>query len=296
MRGGQTTKEILMARNPVLTNSTTFAPRQQEQWHQPTQYPQQGYGQPGYVNSYPQQGYGQAGFGGGYPQQPVESQPGRMTVTDVLVKTGISLGAVFLVALVTFVFLPMRLLSPVWISAALATIVIAFVVGRQRTVSPVGVFVYAAVEGVFIGAVTKLFEMLYPGVALQAVTATFVAAAVVLLAYRYLNVRLSSRAMRVVVMASIAYAAALLLNLVLSLFGVHLGLTPVTFTWLGMIIALIGAVLAVLSLLTDIQQIDDAIKRGAPETESWRAAFALTVTMVWLYTELLRILSYLRSE
>lgn len=271
-----------MARNPVLTSSDTFAPRQ-GQWQQPNPYPQQGYGQPS---------YGQGGYS--YPAAPDQPQPGRMTVTDVLVKTAISLGVVFVAALATFAFLPMRLLSPVWISAALATIVIAFVVGRQRNVSPAGVLVYAVVEGVFIGAVTKLFETLYPGVALQAVTATFVAAAVVLLAYRYLNVRLSNRVMRVVVMTSLAYAVALLINLVLSLFGVHLGLTPVSFTWLGMIIALIGAVLAVLSLLTDIQQIDGAINRGAPETESWRAAFALTVTMVWLYTELLRILSYLR--
>lgn len=230
---------------------------------------------------------------GGHQRVP---QYARMTVADVLTKSALALAIVAAVAGATFVLLPMNLLYPVWIGAALATFVLALVIGRRAKVSPVGVVIYSAVEGLFLGGVTKFFEFLYPGVAMQAVLATFVAAGVVLFSYHYLHVRLSARFMRVVAMITMAYAVVLLINLLLSLFGVQLGLTPASFTWLGMIIALVGATLAVLSLMGDIQQIDAAIQSGAPESESWRAAFALTVTMVWLYTEVLRILSYLRSN
>lgn len=266
-----------MSSNPILTRTDTFNGRGGFQQPARQPYPQDPYG------------YGQPGT----PQAPVA---GRMTVEDVLTKTVISLAVVFAAALVTFQFLPWTLLQPVWIGAGLATFVVALVVGRMRTVSATGVMVFAVIEGVFVGGITKLFDYLYPGVATQAVLATFVAAGVVLFTYKYLNVRLSQRFMRTVAMVTMAYAGVLLLNFVLSIAGVQLGFTPAGFTWLGMITALIGATLAVLSLMSDIQQIDGAIRVGAPESESWRGAFALTVTMVWLYTELLRILSYLRGN
>jgi uncharacterized YccA/Bax inhibitor family protein len=93
-----------------------------------------------------------------------------------------------------------------------------------------------------------------------------------------------------------AFAGVMLINFVLSLFGVDLGLRDVG-PGAGMIAILasaLGVVLAVLNLIMDFDYIEQGIAMRAPASESWRGAFGLTVTMVWLYTELLRILSYFR--
>ena len=103
---------------------------------------------------------------------------------------------------------------------------------------------------------------------------------------------------KVVTIATIALAAAYLVNFVVSLFGVRTGMIG----WgpgagmLAMLVSAVAVVLAVLNLIMDFDYIEQGVRNGAPASESWRAAFGLTVTMVWLYTELLRILSYFRLQ
>jgi len=264
---------------------------------------QQGYGQPGYA----QPGYGQPGNQQPWnqtwqaPPEPPATQK-VMTLDDVLTKTLVTMGTTIVIAIVTmWVTLTMGLsvaaVSTAGLMCGLATIIVSFVAASRRKVGPAFAIIFAALEGVFIGAISLIFELIYPGIVLQAVVATFVAAALTLAAFHYGKFRLSTKMRKIVMISMIAYVGVALLNLVLSFVGINMGLFPGPtgavsgWAWLA---AGVGVVLAVLSLVDDFQYIEQGIANRAPASESWRAAYGLTVTLVWLYVNLLRILSYIR--
>jgi uncharacterized YccA/Bax inhibitor family protein len=253
-----------------------------------------------------QQGYDQnygAQYGQPYTQQPYAPQPsapqsvGRMTIDDVITKTAITMGLMMLVAVAAARFLPLSLLLPVSLVAGLVSFIVPIVVAVRRTIGPVLAILFAVIEGVFIGGFSMLFERYYPGIILQAVLGTFAAGAVTLAAFKFGGFRLSGKMRKILMLSMIGFVVVSLLSFGLSFFGINLGVyAGVTgnvgaLAWL---FAGLGVVLAVLSLVDDFQSIEQGIAMGAPATESWRAAFGLTVTMVWLYTNLLRILSYIR--
>ncbi len=256
--------------------------------------PQQAYPQGPANDPYQQYGQQQPTF---TPyQQPVTVGP-VMTLDDVLAKTAITLGTVALVAAATFFLIPEALLTPVWIASAIAGLITVFIVSRKQTVSPAGVMVYAVVEGLFVGAVTAFFDMVYPGIVAPAVLATFVTAGITLAAYKFFNIRVTPKFRKVVFIGTAALALTYLANLVLSLFGIRTGIIE-TGSQAGLLaigISIVAVVLAVLSLITDFDAVERGIAAKAPASESWRAALGITVTMVWLYTEILRIMSYFRN-
>ncbi|MDN5763750.1 MAG: Bax inhibitor-1/YccA family protein, partial [Microlunatus sp.] len=183
------------------------------------------------------------------------------------------------------------------VSLGIAAIGVVLLVSFRRVVSPPMVFVYAAIEGIFIGMISKVFESMYPGIVVQAVIGTFAAAGVTLAAYKFFNIRVTPKFQKVVIIATIAFAVAMLVNFVGALLGFNLGLRdggtgPISLLAIGF--SILGCVLAVLNLILDFDYIEKGVAMGAPASESWRGAFGLTVTMVWLYIEILRILSYLR--
>ena len=278
--------------NPVLSRPDAFTPQQQHQPGHPQQgYPQQpqyGYPQPG--QQYPGQPYA--------PQQPVQAARGVMTIDDVITKTAITLGGLIVTAALTFMFLPIELLYPSLIISGLVGFVTVLFVSFRRLVNPAMVLLYAAIEGIFIGAFSLLFETMFPGIVVQAVLGTFAAAGVTLAAYKAFRIKVTNRFRKVVLISTMAFAGVMLVNFVMALFGVDTGLRTVGggFNMLALIASAIGVVLAVFNLIMDFDYIEQGIAVQAPASESWRAAFGLTVTMVWLYTELLRILSYFRSN
>lgn len=236
------------------------------------------------------------------PQQqggpiPPAGGTGRMTIEDVLTKTAVLLGVLILSAGAAWILIPPAFIYPSIIGAGLVGVVLSFIVVGRRHVNPVLAGVFSVVEGVFVGMMSKLFETIYPGIVASAVFATLVAAVVTFAAYKMLNVRVRGLVAKVTVVATIAFAIAMLANFGLSFVGINLGLRagvtgPVG--WLPMLVSGIAVVLCVLNLFLDFQHIEGGIKAGAPAKESWRAAFGLMVTLVWLYVELLRILSYFR--
>lgn len=284
--------------NPVLSRPDAWT----HNLPQAQPYQQQGYDQSygaQYGQPYTQQ-YGQQPYGQPYAQQPIPSAPqhvDRMTVDDVITKTAITMGLMMLVAVAAGKFLPLQLLLPVSIVAGLVSFIVPIIAAVRRRIGPVLAIVFALVEGVFIGGFSMLFEMYYPGIIVQAVLGTFVAGAITLGAFKFGGFRLSSKARKIVMLSMIGVVVASLLSFGLSFFGINLGLYAGVTGNVGMLAWLfagLGVVLAVLSLVDDFQSIEQGIAMGAPATESWRAAFGLTVTMVWLYTNLLRILSYIR--
>lgn len=275
---------MLRSSNPVLSRQDAFSPSQQQAGYQ--QFP-----------GYP----GQPQYGGPQdprsPQQTGRRPEGVMTFDDVITKTAITLGLVVLVAAAAFFLLPVEILMPVSVVASLATIGVVILVAVRRTI-PVGlVLVFAVLEGLMVGGISKIFEIYYPGIVAQAVFATFVAAGLTLAAYKFFNIRVTPKFKKVVAIATVAFVVVLLLNFVLSLFGVNMGMRagmegPVGL--LPILVSAVAVVLAVLNLVLDFDYIEAGVAMGAPASQSWKAAFGLTVTLVWLYVEMLRIISYFR--
>ncbi|MFT4166880.1 MAG: Bax inhibitor-1/YccA family protein [Microlunatus sp.] len=276
---------MLRSSNPILSKQDAFTPAA-------PQYGQQQYGQNPYAQTdpYAQQGYAP------YGQPPVSAEP-RMTFDDVITKTAVVMGVLVISAALAWLLVPVSLYMPALILSALVGFGVVLVVSFRRKISPPLVFAYAAIEGIFIGMFSKIFELMYSGIVMQAVIGTFAAAGVTLAAYKFFNIRVTPKFQKIVIIATISFAVAALINFVAALLGFDLGLRdggtgPVSLLAIGF--SLLGAVLAVLNLVLDFDYIEKGVAMGAPASESWRGAFGLTVTMVWLYIEILRLLSYLR--
>jgi len=286
---------MLRSSNPILSKQDAFTPAAPS--GRAGYAPYQGYppypGQQGYANPYGQPNpYGQQS-----PQAPVSAPEGRMTFDDVVTKTAVTMGLLALTAAIAWVLVPASLYLPALILSGLVGFVVVLIVSFRRVVNPGLVLAYAAIEGVFIGMISKVFESYYPGIVAQAVVATFFAAGVTLAAYKFFNIRVTAKFQKVVIISTIAFALLMLVNFIFSLAtggpGLRGGIVgPVSLMAVG--ISAIAIVLAVLNLILDFDYIEKGVAMGAPARESWRGAFGLTVTMVWLYVEMLRLLSYLR--
>ena len=283
----------MQSNNPVLAK-TDWGQSQPVQYGTGQQYP----GQPYAPGQYPGAGYdpNAAQF---QPQPPAPTSV--MTIDDVITKSAITLGTVVLVAAVTMWafmqgILPVQLLQPAMIVGALVSFGVVLLVSFRRQIKPGFVLAYAVIEGVFLGAVSLMFELIYPGIVIPAVLGTFVAAGATLAAYKAFRIKVTNKFRKMVIIGTMAYAGVLLVNLVLSLFGVNLGIVSVTgqVSWIALLASAVGVGLAVFNLILDFDYIEQGIAARAPASESWRGAFGLTVTMVWLYMEILRILSYFR--
>lgn len=214
---------------------------------------------------------------------------GRMTVEDVVVRTAILLG----VTVVTGAFTWTLGLEVLAFPAALVGLVLGLVIAFKQVTNPVAITAYAAVEGVFLGGISALFEVAYPGVVLEAVVGTVAVAGSVLALYASGKIRVTPQFQKAVVAATMGFLVLVVVNLVASLF-VHGGLGLRSGGVLGIIVSLVAIGLAALNLVLDFDLIAKGAARGLPERYGWFAAFSLLVTLVWLYVELLRLLGNLR--
>ncbi|MDP9886474.1 Bax inhibitor-1/YccA family protein [Pseudarthrobacter enclensis] len=277
-------------------------------------YGQQQYGQPAYGQQpYGQEPYGQAPYG--QPQSMTDEQlrqmyaqpsagpadTGRMTFDDVIMKTAACLGAVLVGAAITLtVGLPLA--SMLMIVGALGGFVLAMVNTFKKQPSPALILAYAALEGLFLGGLTRILDTQFPGVGLQAVIGTLSVFAVTLVLFKSGKVRATPRAMRFFMIAIIGYAVFSLINLVLVWTGAvqePFGLRTSVVIFgipLGVFIGLLAIGLAAFSLIMDFTSIEAGVRSGAPQRFSWTAAFGLTVTLVWLYVEIIRLLAILRGD
>ena len=225
-------------------------------------------------------------------QQPAYTAPPRerfLTVDDVVTKTAIILVMAVITGFATAYFQAYYLALP----AALIGFVLSLVVIFKRKISPPLIIGYAIAEGVFLGAITGVFNQWYPGIAAQAIVGTLGVFGGMLVVYKTGAIRVTPRLTKMIIGGMIGIVAVVLFNLVLSLFGVNTGLYSGGPLAIGFSLLCIG--LAAFSFLLDFDSIDKAIKQGAPASTSWYFAFGLMVTLVWLYLEILRLLSYMRN-
>jgi uncharacterized YccA/Bax inhibitor family protein len=228
-----------------------------------------------------------------------------MTIDSVVQKTAMTIGVVILAALATWIVTPDVTadnaetvdLSPLFAAVTIGSLgafALSMVNSFKRNVSPALVIAFAALEGVALGAISKLFNLAYPGVVTGAVLGTFGAFAGTLAAYKILNIKVGDKFRRGVVAAVFGMVGISLMSLVLSFFGIDLGIYGNG--GLGMIFALAGLVLGIFMLILDFDFVEQGIANRIPEVESWRAAFAMTVSLVWIYTNLLRLMAIFSSD
>ena len=268
--------------NPVLARLGRAAERERTAGYAPAG----AYGQPGYGQPYP--------TAEGYPAAPPTVQP--MSIDDVVVKTVTLLGITGASAAAAWVLVPDALLGAAWIGAALVGLVLGLVISFSRMANPALVVTYAVVEGVFVGMVSKFFESVagYDGIVLQAVVATFGVFFLMAMLYKMKVIRATPKFVRGVVAAMVGVFAVMLINLVLSLFGVDTGLRSGGPLAIGF--SLICIVIASLSFILSFHEVEEGVRMGLPQRYSWTAAFGILVSLVWLYIEILRLLSYFQGD
>ena len=240
----------------------------------------------------------------GAPTTPSTTSSGPMTIDSVVQKTAITLGVVIVTAMATWILTPEidpsstqndlgPLLAAVTIGS-LGAFALSMVNSFKRVVSPALVLAFAALEGVALGGISKLFELMYGGIVANAVIGTFGAFAGTLAAYKLLNIKVGDKFRRGVMAAVFGMVGISILSLVLSLFGIDLGIFgggPI-----GFLFAVVGLVLGIFMLILDFDFVEQGIANRIPEIESWRAAFAMTVSLVWIYTNILRLLAMFQSD
>ena len=287
----------MKSNNPVFNRSEEFNRPSSNAYGNQT-YAGGGAAYPGYGDTDP------STWGTGTPGQ-VDQR--RMTVDSVIQKTAISVAVIFATAIVTWWWIGDIVGTDVVESdAALArasmlamlgaggAFILSLVNSFKRVISPALVIAFAAAEGVALGAVSKFFEAQFDGVVTSAVIGTFAALAGTLAAYKFFNIQVGNKFRTFVVAGMFGMVGLGLLSLVLSFFGINTGLYGMG--GLGFVFALAGLVLGVFMLILDFDFVENGVAAGLPERESWRAAFGLTVSLVWIYTNLLRILAILQPD
>lgn len=223
------------------------------------------------------------------PSYTAAPQERYLTVDDVVMKTAGLLVAAVAAGFVTAWFQLYALAVPAMIVGLVLSMIVIF----KRTISPPLIIGYAIAEGILLGAISGWFNTIYPGIAAQAIVGTLGVFAGMLVVYKTGAIRVTPRLTKMIIGGIIGVAVLMLFNLVMSLFGINTGLRDGGALAIGFSILCIA--LAAFSFLLDFDAIDQAIKQGAPAKTSWYFAFGLMVTLVWLYLEILRLLSYMRD-
>lgn len=244
---------------------------------------------------YAQQGY----------QQPTQPATRQLTVDDVVTKTAMTLGVLTLSAIVSYFLVDANnsLATPLLVVGALGGLALVLVAsfGRKQD-NPAIVLAYAAFEGLFVGSISFVFgnfvvtgDTSAGALIGQAVLGTFGVFFGMLVVYKVGAIRVTPRFTRMLFAAMIGVCVLMLGNLVASFFtdggfGLRDG-GP-----LAIIFSLVCIGIAAFSFLLDFDSADRLIRAGAPAKAAWGVALGLTVTLVWLYVEILRLLSYFNSD
>ena len=272
--------------NPVLSRLGQAAERERSAGYAPAGPYGPATGQPGYGQPYP--------TAEGYPAAPPAVQP--MTIDDVVVKTVTLLGITGISAVAAWNLVPDALIGPAWIGSAVVGLVLGLIISFSRMANPALVVTYAVVEGVLAGLVSKFFEniMGYEGIVLQAVVATFGVFFLMAMLYRARVIRATPKFVRGMIAVMAGLFAVILINFVLALFGFNTGLRDNGAV--GIIFSLVCIVVASLSFILSFNEVEEGVRMGLPQRYSWTAAFGILVSLIWLYIEVLRLLSYFQGD
>ncbi|MEU4498809.1 Bax inhibitor-1/YccA family protein [Streptomyces sp. NPDC023998] len=239
------------------------------------------------------------------PYAPTDTQFGApapvradaMTMDDVVSRTAITLGTVTVGAVLAWVVLPVSSTSyGLAIGAALVAFVLAIVQSFKRTPSPALIIGYAAFEGIFLGVISEMYNSVWSGAPFQAVLGTLAVTGATLFMYKARWIRVTARYARIGMTIAIAFIVVMAVNLLLVVFGVAGDGGLRSFGPLGAIVGILAILIGCFFLTLDFKQIEDGIAYGAPREESWLAAFGLTMSLVWIYLEMLRLVAIFSGD
>jgi uncharacterized YccA/Bax inhibitor family protein len=229
----------------------------------------------------------------------VSSDAGTMTVNGTVNRTGVLL--LLLVCGAAFTWSKftgpesMPAVLPWLAMGGIGGFIVAMITIFKKTWAPVTAPAYAVLEGLFLGGISASMEARFPGIVLQAVGLTFGTLAALLFAYRSGLIRATENFKLGVVAATGGICLLYLANIVMGFFGHSIGFIHES-GWMGIGFSAVVVVVAALNLVLDFDFIEEGAAQGAPKYMEWYAAFGLMVTLVWLYLEMLRLLSKLQSK
>lgn len=264
--------------NPLLTRLSAEAERERRQSAQP-----QPFGQPAVPYPTTEDVLGTA------------PRVRAMTVDDVVVRTIGLLALVVVAAGAVWTLVPVERAWGLAFPAAMIGLVLGLVISFARITNPLLIGAYAIIEGVFVGAVSHAFNEAFPGIVMQAVAATLGVFLLMAVLYKSGRIRATPKFVRFMVGALFGAAAVIVINLVVTLVTGEPTILrdggPI-----AIIVSLVFIVIAALSFILSFHEVEQGVKHGLPEKYAWACSFGILVSLIWLYLEVLRLLSYFASE
>ena len=214
-----------------------------------------------------------------------------MTIDGTVNKTSICLLILFCTAFYTWSNQSVGLM----LLGVIGGFIVALITIFKKHLSPTTAPIYAALEGLFLGGISQIFEEIYPGIASQAIFITFGILGALLIAYKTRLIRATENFKLGVFAATGGIAFVYLINFIMSFFRGSIPIISSNSTY-GIIFSIGVIIIASLNLVLDFDFIEEGSKNGAPKYMEWYGAFGLLVTLVWLYLEILRLLAKLQSR
>ncbi|MDE0743825.1 MAG: Bax inhibitor-1/YccA family protein [Woeseiaceae bacterium] len=223
-----------------------------------------------------------------------------MTLQGTVNKTGFLLGILVLTAVYTWnLFFQTgnpAAVMPIAIGGAIGGFIMALVTIFKKTWSPITAPIYAALEGLFLGGISAIFEYQYPGIVIQATGLTLGTLASLLVLYKLGIIKPTENFRLMIVSATMGIGVLYLISMIMNMFG-STGIGFIHSNGLfGIGFSLFVVAIAALNLVLDFDFIEQGAEMGAPKYMEWFGAFSLMVTLIWLYLEMLRLLAKLRSR
>lgn len=223
-----------------------------------------------------------------------------MTLQGTVNKTGFLLGILVLTAVYTWnLFFQTgnpAAVMPIAIGGAIGGFIMALVTIFKKTWSPITAPIYAALEGLFLGGISAIFEYQYPGIVIQATGLTLGTLASLLVLYKLGIIKPTENFRLMIVSATMGIGVLYLISMIMNMFG-STGIGFIHSNGLfGIGFSLFVVAIAALNLVLDFDFIEQGAEKGAPKYMEWFGAFSLMVTLIWLYLEMLRLLAKLRSR
>ena len=222
-----------------------------------------------------------------------------MTLQGTVNKTGVLLICAVASAVWTWnLFLhshSQQTVLPLAVLGGIGGLIVAMITIFKKEWSAVTAPIYALLEGLVLGSISAMLELRFPGIAIQAVSLTFGTLVVLLLAYRSGLIAVTEKFRLGIIAATGGIALFYIVEIVLGFFGVHF--TAINGSGaIGIGFSVFVVIIAALNLVLDFDFIETGVRVGAPKYMEWYGAFGLMVTLIWLYFEILRLLSKLRSR
>ena len=214
-----------------------------------------------------------------------------MTLEGAVNKTAIGLFLIMTAAYFTWT----NPSPPIMIGGAIGGFVMALITIFKKTWAPFTVPIYAILEGLFLGGISRFFEDRFPGIASQAIILTLGILGALLLAYKSKLIKPTENFKLGIAAATGGIFLIYMINIIMGFFGSGIPMIHES-GMIGIGFSVFVVIIASLNLVLDFDFIEQGVEQGAPKYMEWYGAFGLLVTLIWLYLEILRLLAKLQSR